>query len=124
MRPTRFLQVAIPSPLYRSFDYLPPPDADPATLRPGVRLALPFGRREVVGVLLATLPESNVPAAKLKAARRLLDESPLIPEDMLPLARWRLTTTAIPSVRWCRRSCRCPCAAADPPPRNRAPCGA
>ncbi|HSC48558.1 MAG TPA: primosomal protein N' [Gammaproteobacteria bacterium] len=86
--PPRYLQVAVPSPLYCSFDYLPPPGTDPSTLRPGVRLRLPFGRREVVGVLLATSSQSAVPAAKLKAARRLLDDSPLIPEDMLSLARW------------------------------------
>ena len=88
MTEPRFLEVAVPSPLYRSFDYLPPPDTNPAALKPGVRLTLPFGRREVVGVLLGVLPRSAVPAARLKAARRLLDDTPLIPEDMLALARW------------------------------------
>ena len=88
MQGVRFLRVAVPSPLYRDFDYLPPPGVDPTTLTPGLRLALPFGRREVVGVLLDTVAESAVPAAKLKAARRLLDETPVIPADMLALARW------------------------------------
>jgi primosomal protein N' (replication factor Y) len=88
MTAARYLQVAVPSPLYRSFDYLSPPGVDPVALRPGVRLKLPFGRREVVGVLLATSSQSAVPAAKLKAARRLLDDTPLIPADMLSLARW------------------------------------
>ncbi|MFI4921643.1 MAG: DEAD/DEAH box helicase, partial [Gammaproteobacteria bacterium] len=88
MQGVRFLRVAVPSPLYRDFDYLPPPGVDPTTLTPGLRLALPFGRREVVGVLLDTVAESAVPAAKLKAARRLLDETPVIPPDMLALARW------------------------------------
>lgn len=87
-RAPRYLKVAVPSPLYRDFDYLPPPDADPAALLPGVRLKLPFGRRELVGVLLETADKSAVPAAKLKAARRLLDAAPVIPPDMLALARW------------------------------------
>jgi primosomal protein N' (replication factor Y) len=83
-----YLKVAVPSPLYRDFDYLPPSGVDPARLLPGMRLMLPFGRREVVGVLLETAGETAVPAAKLKAVRRLLDETPLIPPDMLALARW------------------------------------
>ncbi len=87
-RATLYLKVAVPSPLHRDFDYLPPADTDPAHLEPGVRLRLPFGRRELVGVLLGTSPQSEVPAAKLKAARRLLDDAPLVPADMLALARW------------------------------------
>ncbi len=83
-----YLKVAVPSPLYRDFDYLPPADADPAALLPGVRLKLPFGRREVVGVLLETSASTEVPAGKLKAARRVLDATPVIPADMLALARW------------------------------------
>jgi primosomal protein N' (replication factor Y) len=83
-----YLKVAVPSPLYRDFDYLPPADTDPSTLQPGMRLRLPFGRREVVGVLLGTADRSEVPTAKLKAARKLLDASPVIPPDMLALARW------------------------------------
>ena len=87
-RASLFLQVAVPSPLHRDFDYLPPPDTDVSALQPGVRLRLPFGRREVVGVLLGTSDRSDIPTTKLKAARRLLDDRPLIPADMLALARW------------------------------------
>ncbi len=39
------LCVAVPTPLYRSFDYLPPYDAAHATLQPGQRVRVPFGRR-------------------------------------------------------------------------------
>lgn len=88
MRDARYLRVAIPSPLYRDFDYLPPAGADPAALVPGVRLKLPFGRRELVGVLLEIAAEPQVAATKLKTARTLLDTTPAIPGDMLALARW------------------------------------
>ena len=87
-RASLYLKVAVPSPLHQDFDYLPPPDTEVSALQPGVRLRLPFGRREVVGVLLGTSPQSEVPATKLKAARRLLDDAPLVPADMLALARW------------------------------------
>jgi primosomal protein N' (replication factor Y) (superfamily II helicase) len=87
-RASLYLKVAVPSPLYQDFDYLPPPDTELSALQPGLRLRLPFGRREVVGVLLGTADKSEVPAAKLKAARKVLDASPVIPPDMLALARW------------------------------------
>src|SRR5262249_27130953 len=63
-------------------------DTDVSALQPGVRLKVPFGRQELTGVLLDTADTSEVPRAKLKAARRLLDDSPSIPPDMLALARW------------------------------------
>ena len=88
MRAARVLRMAVPSPLYRDFDYLPPAGVDPAALAPGMRFILPFGRREVVGVLLETAAEAQVTEGKLRAAKRLLDAAPVIPADMLALARW------------------------------------
>ena len=83
-----FLKLAVPSPLYQEFDYLPPPGVDPRRLTPGIRLRLPFGRREVVGVLLGASDRAGVAAERLRPARRALDEAPLLPPDMLELARW------------------------------------
>ncbi|MGB9428558.1 MAG: primosomal protein N' [Gammaproteobacteria bacterium] len=88
MTPPLYLRVAVPSPLYRHFDYLPPVDTDPSALIPGVRVRVPFGRRAMVGVLLETAAHSDIPAARLKPALQVLDAAPLIPADMLALARW------------------------------------
>ncbi|MDE2070088.1 MAG: primosomal protein N' [Gammaproteobacteria bacterium] len=82
------LHVAVPAPLPRQFDYLPPEHADQATIAPGMRVRVPFGKREAVGVLLATSAHSDVPAAKLRRVSALLDEAPLIPADLLALAHW------------------------------------
>ena len=43
------LRVALPSPLRRLFDYRAPHGVDPEGLQPGVRVRVPFGRRELVG---------------------------------------------------------------------------
>ena len=48
--PDTILRLALPSPLRRLFDYLAPQGVPHAALQPGVRLRVPFGRREVVGV--------------------------------------------------------------------------
>ena len=83
-----FLKLAVPSPLYQEFDYLPPPGVDPRTLAPGIRLKVPFGRREVVGVLLGASDRAGVATERLRPARRALDEAPLLSQDMLDLASW------------------------------------
>lgn len=88
MNPGFYLRVAVPSPLYGHFDYLPTADIDVTALAPGIRVRVPFGGRDVVGILLATPSHTEVPASKLKRVRRVLDTAPVIPEDMLALARW------------------------------------
>lgn len=78
--PQPILRLALPSPLRRLFDYLPPAGVPRASLQPGMRLRVPFGRREVVGVLVEVVDHSAVPEAKLKPALELLDtHSPLSP---------------------------------------------
>ena len=85
------LRLAIPSPLRRYFDYLPPcgvSAADIDALQPGVRLRVPFGRREVTGYLLEVSPESTIPLCSLKPALEILDQSPLIDPQLLQLCHW------------------------------------
>ncbi|KAF1051789.1 MAG: Primosomal protein N' [Stenotrophomonas maltophilia] len=84
----RILRLALPSPLRRLFDYLPPRGVDPADLQPGMRLRVPFGRREVIGVLVETSEHSEVPADKLRAAKALLDPQPPLPATLFELVRW------------------------------------
>lgn len=86
--PTTILRLALPSPLRRLFDYLPPAGCAIAALQPGVRLRVPFGRREVVGVLVELSDHSEVPEAKLKPALELLDRRPLLPDALFRLCLW------------------------------------
>ncbi len=85
------LRLAIPSPLRRTFDYLPPNNmrADElAALQPGVRVHVTFGRREAIGYLVALCPESAIPADALKPALEVLDSTPLIDPQLLQLCHW------------------------------------
>jgi len=80
------LRVAVPSPLRRFFDYLPPPRAPlPAV---GSRVRVPFGRRRVVGIVTAVVEESSVPAHRLRAVEAVLDPRPLLDSESLALLRW------------------------------------
>jgi primosomal protein N' (replication factor Y) len=85
---TPVLRMAVPSPLYRSFDYLPPAGCDPARLKPGVRLRLPFGRSQTIGMLLEVSRTPQVERHKLKPALALLDDEPLLPSELMKLLHW------------------------------------
>src|ERR1700736_5881826 len=69
------LQIALDTPLRRGFDYLPPIDAFGKTMgpalgrapEPGVRVRVPFGRRQLIGVLVGVARESSLAPSKLKA---------------------------------------------------------
>ena len=74
-RPPSILRVAVPSPLYRLFDYLPPRGMDPAGLRPGMRIKVPFGRGHKVGVLVETTDSSELAPERLKHAKYFAREA-------------------------------------------------
>ncbi|HET8711500.1 MAG TPA: primosomal protein N' [Spongiibacteraceae bacterium] len=85
---TTIFRVAVPSPLRQMFDYLPPPDAVPAILQPGVRLRVPFGRREMIGVLMTLASSSEVTSEQLRAATGVLDDKPVFSAALLELIQW------------------------------------
>jgi len=82
--------VAVPSPLRRSFDYALPTDREtvPAVLEPGIRIRVPFGNRELTGILLEVSDTTTVSADKLKPAITILDQQSLIPGHLLKLWLW------------------------------------
>ncbi len=82
------LRIAVPSPLHRSFDYLPPPATDTDTLLPGMRVRVPFGARITIGILLEVAARSSIDHPRLKRALAILDPSPVLSADVLAMARW------------------------------------
>ena len=88
MAQTDFLRIALPTPLRRLFDYLPPQCIDRKKLIPGVRVKVPFQSRILVGILQEVVKESSVPASKLKQALEILDDSPLLTPDVTAICEW------------------------------------
>lgn len=82
------LKVALPVPLDREFDYLPPMDTAPQSIQAGQRVEVPFGKLKKIGIVLAVAPTSDLPAEKLRHAIRVLDKSPLLSPKDLELLRW------------------------------------
>ncbi|MEE9319218.1 MAG: primosomal protein N' [Granulosicoccus sp.] len=81
----RLVQVALPSPLYRLFDYFWP-SAQPIVR--GARVLVPFGQRRLVGIVLQELTESDVPYARLRNVAKVLDSVPVLPEEILSALCW------------------------------------
>src|SRR5690606_11270265 len=80
-----FCQVAIDTPLRQVFDYKLP---EQLSVQPGRRVRVPFGRREVVGLVLRIAATSTVPVTKLRDVRAVLDEVPLLTAPDLQLLGW------------------------------------
>ena len=91
------VQVALPVPLYRVFDYSLPANAHalPNTIITsippiGSRVEVSFGRQTLIGIVVAHISEadSSVPLNKLKPINKCLDAEPILDERMLKLASW------------------------------------
>lgn len=78
------LRIALPLPLDTLFDYLPLNDKGVV----GARVQVRFGQRTLIGLIAEIKETSEVPQKKLKPILELLDESPLVDEELLSLGRW------------------------------------
>jgi len=84
--PSRLVRVALDLPLNQGFDYTVPTDcALPAI---GCRVLVPFGRRRVIGLVVARPRSSEVPVARLKPLFEVLDERPILDPAVLKLCRF------------------------------------
>lgn len=81
-----YFRVAVAAPLFRLFDYLPPPHHHTPIPKPGVRVRVPFGNKTVIGILAATHQER--PAFALKPVEAVLDSEPLLDDSLIQLLTW------------------------------------
>ncbi|HEY0767912.1 MAG TPA: primosomal protein N', partial [Steroidobacteraceae bacterium] len=85
----KVFRVALDTPLRRLFDYLPPQSSGVPQL-PGIgaRVRVPFGRRRLVGVVMASADTSQVPPGRLKPILEVLDTRPVLDPAALELLEW------------------------------------
>lgn len=81
-------RVAVPAPLCRLFDYLPPEGIDLINIKPGIRLRVPFGKHKKTAYLIAVVSASEHHPEKLKRVEKILDASPLLQAADLHLLLW------------------------------------
>ena len=86
LKPSSLFDVAVPFPVDKLFTYAVP-EALRGRVKPGSRVLVPFGPRRVTGYAIAE--RRRVPGAvKLREIAALVDEEPLLTEELLDLARW------------------------------------
>lgn len=82
------LHIAVPTPLRRLFDYLPPENCNMADLKPGIRVKVPFRHKSCIGILVACDKQSDLPQNKLKRTEEILDKEPWLTDTIFRLALW------------------------------------
>ncbi|HET6434963.1 MAG TPA: primosomal protein N' [Xanthomonadaceae bacterium] len=93
--PDDVLRVALPVPLARLFDYRAPAGADATPGRVGQRVRVPFGSRELVGIVAETGP-ADPASPELRAALALPDAEPLLQGELFDSLRWLARYTHAP----------------------------
>ena len=81
-----YLRVAVPVPLRRLFDYLPPAGVAADSLVAGLRVRVPFGKKMLIGILVERHHEK--PAFRLKPVAEVLERKPLLDDKLMQLLRW------------------------------------
>ena len=82
------LQVALFNPVRRYFDYLLP--ANQTNLIPsiGQRIKVPFGPRNVIGIIIGISNHSELTQDKLRRAHSILDVQTPLPPQLVALCLW------------------------------------
>ncbi|TCV96167.1 replication restart DNA helicase PriA [Luteibacter rhizovicinus] len=79
------LRVALPLPLLTLFDYLPP---EAGVAAAGSRVRVPFGRGEMLGIVIDPAAEATVGKGRLKRTLEVLDPAPLLDAELLATLSW------------------------------------
>ena len=81
------VEVLVPIPLMERFSYLPPKNKG-FPLKKGSRVLVPFGKRQLVGVIWGFGKQEVSDKRKYKHITEVLDQSPLLDATSLSLAEW------------------------------------
>lgn len=83
-----YLQIALPVPLRRRFEYSLPSEFPKETLAPGMRIKVPFGRQELIGILLEVGTTSHFDPKKVKPILEILDSESIFHPKILSICLW------------------------------------
>ena len=81
---SNFCDVALPVPLDRTFTYAVN-GVEPAI---GARVLVPFGGQRLMGVVVRVHDERPTDAVAIKPVQQVLDDAPLLSDELMHLAKW------------------------------------
>lgn len=85
LKHTQWIRVALDVPLAGPFDYRVPASLKAAK---GQRVLVPFGRRELVGIVLETMESPSYPEDQVKDILMVFDDLPALPQDWLDFGQF------------------------------------
>jgi primosomal protein N' (replication factor Y) len=89
MNPVPVVRVALPTPIRRLFDYrADSPLLIDGAIVPGIRVRVPFGRRRLVGVVMAVADRSEISDDRLRSVLEAIDSRPVLDAASLALLGW------------------------------------
>lgn len=81
------LQIAVPCPLRQLFDYVS--DESVSHWQPGMRVRINFANRSCIGIVIKAIPvTTETDITKLKPIEEKLDETALLPEEIIQTTLW------------------------------------
>lgn len=80
----RFVDVALPVPLDRTFTY----STHGVTPAVGARVLVPFSGQRLMGVVLRAHDDEPAAAIQIKPVQQVLDDAALLPAELMRLAEW------------------------------------
>ena len=81
----QFLEIAVPVPFRRNFEYLAPVDTD---FVPGMRVQVPFANSLKIGFVAGALSQLSIEKSRLKSIIQALDDRPVIDQGLFELLKW------------------------------------
>ncbi|SHH76006.1 replication restart helicase PriA [Winogradskyella jejuensis] len=84
---TDFVDVILPIPLQKAFTYYIT-EAEATFLKPGMRVAVPFGKSKIYTALVYKTHKTPPTAYEAKTIHQILDEKPLVTEQQLQHWQW------------------------------------
>ena len=82
-----FVEVALPVPMRQTFSYRVP-ESYPSTPQIGVRVKVPFGRQQLIGLVTGITESCSLAPKQIKSVLEFIDDKPLLPESLYKLTLW------------------------------------
>jgi primosomal protein N' (replication factor Y) len=79
-----FCDVALPIPLDQSFTYA----VNETVPTVGARVLVPFSGQRLMGVVVRLHDDPPTPGFEIKPIQQILDDAPLLPDELMQLAQW------------------------------------
>lgn len=86
MSHVKLVEVALPIPLRKQFSYICPEEMSLPAI--GTRVVVPFGSRQLIGIVTDHPEQSDIDLSKLKSLIDSLDNAPLQPPSIRQLLNW------------------------------------